>query len=160
MFFRRTIAKRLLAQCGVCLTLAASLQQTGSLCNLASCTCFSMATHVAVEVSEESHTACSHQHGRHSHHTAARHDSDHHGDSASHGGWPCEHDCWCCQPPAPQQQPAPLDADALTQPAATAATLAIVAPALAFASSPPATGAATAPERAIDACARLCRFLT
>ena len=153
LFHSRTIMKRLFALGGVWLTFAAGLQQSGSLCQLIHCGCDATASRVVADV----HADCLHRHEDHEHHAAHR-QSDHHDDAAGRTDGPCQRDCWCCQPPAPQQQPTSLDADALTQPAATGAATATLA-VDASAPSLHATNNASASERAVDVCARLCRFL-
>jgi hypothetical protein len=153
LFRSRTISKRCFAFGGAWLTVVAGLQSTGLLCRLVDCGCDATAWHVAAE----EQGGCSHDHAGHSH-QHGQHPSNEHGDSKSRTSQPCEHDCWCCQPPAPQQQPAALDVDGLTQPAAGGTALAMFS-IEATATSPLASSDPRAPERAVDACARLCRFL-
>lgn len=161
MFHRSTITKRIIAFCGVWLTLVSGLQQTHALCGLNGCF-RTEKQQVSSECCENggSEKKCSHSH---------RCDSQQQARNAVQVGTagidrqpaaPCEKGCQCCQAPSPQQVPIPLDAESATQPSAICGGSMLAAAWLGVApAGSPTTISESSPERAIEVCVRLCRFL-
>jgi hypothetical protein len=159
VFHRSSITNRLVAFCGVWLTFASCMQRTHAFCELYGCST-SGKQQVSGDCCETiaANDKCPHKHRCKSKPAknveAAKNAKDHQPTA------PCDERCWCCQAPLPQQAPAPIDAESVTQPLVlsngsifTSTLLNVV----------PAGWAPTAneslPQRAIDICARLCRFL-
>jgi hypothetical protein len=147
LFQRRTIANRLLAFGGAWLTLAACLQQTGSLCRLFHGDCGSRGVHA---VAADFHPDRDHQ--------AADGLANGPGDAAGSSEVPCKHECCCCQAPDAQQQTPSLDVAAATQWSSSSA-LPLFAAVAADGRTAGLLRESAACERPVDCCARLCRFL-
>lgn len=160
MFHRSVITKRVIALCGVWLTLVSCMQQTHAFCGLSGC----LPTQEEQLMDECCHECdavkkCSHFKNCDCTAQADLKPSSPKG-ADSQPAQPCDEGCWCCQPPSPQQAPAPLDAVSITQLSAISCdsipaivSLDVVVGAWAT------TLSESSPQRAIDTCVRLCRFL-
>jgi hypothetical protein len=159
VFHRSSITKRVIAFCGVWLTFVSCMQQTHAFCELYGCS-NSEKQQVLGDCCETNagDEKCPHKQRCNSGRTQSVESTkvavDH------QPTVPCEDGCWCRQAPSPQQAPVPLDAESLTQPLVMYSGAMLVATSL---NAPQAGWAATiyesSPERAIDVCVRLCRFL-
>lgn len=159
MFHRSSITKRVIAFCGVWLTFVSCMQRTHAFCELYGCS-----TSVNQQVSDDCcETSAADEKCPHKHHCKSRPATNVESTRTAvdhQPTVPCDERCWCCQAPLPQQAPAPIDAESVTQPpvlsngSTFAATLLNAAPA-----GWALTANESSPQRAIDVCVRLCRFL-
>lgn len=162
MFHRRTITKRVLAACGVLLTLVSCAQQSHALCGLVSCR-----IEAGDDAQGKASTKCCHQ-AKPSHVCSKSRDAGSRppeGPTFAKQPAPscpaCPPNCVCCSLPIPQQPPSPVDTELASQPLAAQGIAAFSAATLSDVPSIELAAACGAsPQRALDTCVRLCRFLS
>ena len=157
MFYRSTTTRRVLAACGVLLTLVSCARESHALCGLVSCRI------AGDDVGEEAATKCCHK-AKGAHICSMSRDlgscPPYEPNLAEEPAPSCPAKCIYCSAPIPQQPSSPEDIDWATQPLASQGIAALAA-VLLFDAMPmqlaPASGASSV--RALDTCVRLCRFL-
>ena len=159
MFFHSHIAKRVIASFGILLTAVSCGQQTHAFCELYDCT-----QPDKEQLSDDCcqkhlpKKKCSHSHAPECGKLPKVQSPL--GAANCQPAVPCDEGCLCCQTPSPQQAPAPLDAESVTQPSATCSCTTLTAAWVdADSSRWSTTSSQSSPERALDICVRLCRFM-
>lgn len=155
MFRRSSIAKRVIALLGVALTSMSCIHQTHLLCSLLGCL-------PAVDQTSSNRCQCNPGGAAPSQeHIVAKPRGLTCRTDGSCPRQQCPPNCWCRQAPSPQQAPSSTGGDSLGQLLEYCSVSSGVAASLDAAS----TGSSrtlheASPQRATDACARLCRFLS
>lgn len=160
MSCRSNITRRFIAVCGVWLTLLSCMQQTHAFCVFNGCL-GSKEQQITGDCGDKctSGKKCSHSRCCASRDSSCVKSAQ--VDAECQPAEPCDQTCWCCQAPAPQMGSAPLDTESVTQLTVTCAGSCHAASWLEMASAGWSMTIIneSSPQRAIDVCVRLCRFL-
>jgi hypothetical protein len=160
VFYRLTIAKRVAAVCGIALTVLNCMQQTHAICQLTGCKPQNASEVRSSCCKSAAASTCVHScHRVDEKPTGADHASI--GEQGSHGPTcPSPENCVCCQAPPTPSQSSPVDAEFVTMASSScncccSALMSVDVAAVGC----DATTSRFAPERSIETCIRLCRFL-
>lgn len=160
VFYRLNIAKRIVAACGIALVMLSCLQQTHALCQLTGCRSLESSEHRADCGKCPAQPKCKHSCARPVEKPAGSYLASHCDNGSHDRSCPTPGKCMCCQAPPTPSQSSPVDAESLTTASLTYSNWGSVTTSVDLAAVGWDTSTSRiSPERSIETCVRLCRFL-